>query len=149
MAFAVWGSAAAADSGVYDGPYDGTVLRVVDGDNFVALVNIWPTIRSEVSVRIAGIDAPETNRPNCELEREYGEIAASDLRERLPVGTRIQIETVRADSFHGRVVADACRMARTNCLDIALLLMNDGIVQPWTEGEADIDWCAVLAEEEA
>jgi endonuclease YncB( thermonuclease family) len=56
-------SGAAAQDSPYPGPYFGEVIRVIDGDTFEAEFGIWPSIRSVVSVRIAGIDAPGIHRP--------------------------------------------------------------------------------------
>jgi micrococcal nuclease len=134
-----------AAQGTYPGPYEGTVLRIIDGDTFEALIGIWPTIRSEVSVRIAGVDAPETFRPACEAERLFGRIASADLTAELPPGSRVQLRDVRADAFSGRVLAEVYRPAEDGpSLPIAEALLERGIARPWRPSDPSPDWCRIF-----
>ena len=52
------------------------VLRVIDGDTFVARVHIWPGMDVTTRVRLRGIDAPELHA-RCEEERSQA-LAARD-----------------------------------------------------------------------
>ncbi|MEM9883440.1 MAG: thermonuclease family protein [Planctomycetota bacterium] len=56
-------------------------------------------------VRLAGIDAPETFRPECEAERTAGEVAKEVLESRID-GT-VWLTDIEEDKYAGRVVADA------------------------------------------
>jgi endonuclease YncB( thermonuclease family) len=80
------------------------VLRVVDGDTFVARAEIWPDLEVTVAVRVAEIDAPELVA-SCPRERELA-IAARDLlaRELLPHRSVLLTRIVH-DKYAGRVVA--------------------------------------------
>lgn len=135
----------AAQDGVYPGPYYGEVIRVIDGDTLEALIGIWPTVRAEVSVRLKGIDAPETFRPACEAERYYGHIAATNLADTLPPGAPIRLSDVEADVWSGRVAAEVWRDNPDRDTDVARLLLGDGVVRRWRPGQDPIDWCAILA----
>jgi endonuclease YncB( thermonuclease family) len=142
---------AVAQGTPYPGPYLGKVIRVIDGDNFEAEFGIWPSIRTIVSVRIAGIDAPETHRPACEAERLFGALAARRLSELLPVGTEVRITDVRADTFAGRVVAEADRLVDRNYRGLAVDLLAlrvepvGAVALPWDGAQPGIDWCARFA----
>ena len=80
-----------------------TVERVIDGDTLQVRVQPYPRLRIIQRVRILGIDAPETYRPNCPLERELGEAATKYVRDAL-LGERVLLSHVRFDSF-GRLLA--------------------------------------------
>jgi len=126
---------------VLDGPYFGEVVRIVDGDNFEATVEIWPTISATVSVRIRGVDAPEMFRPKCEPEETAAQEAYIALQELLPLGTKIRLEDVEADSFSGRVLATAFRQSEEEGRTLEKLLLRREVVLPW-DGKNPIDWCA-------
>jgi hypothetical protein len=74
----------------------------------------------------AVIVAPEARGPACEAERVFGTMAPRRLAELLPVGTEVRITDLRADTFAGRVVAEAERLVDTNCrcLRIELLALR-------------------------
>ena len=53
--------------------YEVQNIRVIDGDTFAATVHLWPGLVWQGSIRVAGIDAPETGgRAECETERDRG-----------------------------------------------------------------------------
>ncbi len=126
----------------FAGPYFGEVVRVIDGDNFEAKIEIWPTISSTVSVRIAGIDAPELFRPQCPQEALGARAAKEALRELIPPKTEVRLEHVEADSFSGRVLAVVYRQKLERGRTLTELLLNRDVVELWTPGDPDIDWCA-------
>lgn len=128
-----------ADS--FPGPYFGEVVGIVDGDNFEARIDIWPTISATVSVRIRGIDAPEIFRPECEEERENAKKAKAVLEKLIPIGTSVRLEDVQADSFSGRVVATAYRQREERGRTLVELLLNRGVVVPWNVDEPKPVWC--------
>ncbi|MBI4138573.1 thermonuclease family protein [Candidatus Uhrbacteria bacterium] len=65
-----------------------TILRVVDGDTFVAKVDQED---GEWTVRLLGINTPETVDPRRPVEC-FGKEASKKLHELLPDGTRIRLE---------------------------------------------------------
>lgn len=78
------------------------VASVVDGDTFVVESNVGPR-----TVRLIGVDAPETQHPT--LGREpFGPEAAAWLRGRLPTGTLVWLELdLGPEDAFGRLLAYA------------------------------------------
>lgn len=64
----------------------GEVIRVIDGDTLIALVE-----GEETTIRLLNIDTPETKDPDEEVQC-LGPEAAEFLVERLPAGTEIELE---------------------------------------------------------
>lgn len=62
------------------------VVRVVDGDTIIALVN-----GQEERIRMIGIDAPESVNSNEEENTVYGEMASQYTKEHLPQGMKIYL----------------------------------------------------------
>ena len=127
---------------LFEGPYPGEVVRIIDGDTFEANVKIWPTVSTTVSVRIRGIDAPETHRPACDEEAFKGDRARAELTERLPVGEPIELENVVADSFAGRVIADVMKQNERRVSNVGTLMARSQYVVEWVPGGEEKDWCA-------
>ena len=90
---------------IFAGPYEARVLRVVDGDTFVARLSVWFGQEVETLVRLRGIDAPE-RAARCGAEAEGAERAARALTDLLAAG-RVSLRNVAGDKYFGRVVADA------------------------------------------
>lgn len=86
------------------GPVEARVVRVIDGDTFVAEALVWPGHAVRVSVRIRGIDAPEM-RSRCAKERRAAEDARAALAGLLRAGP-VAIRNIRGDKYFGRVLAD-------------------------------------------
>jgi len=52
------------------GPVDCRVLRIIDGDTFVCTVPDWPPLfGQEISVRVAGVNAPELSAKDAETRQ--------------------------------------------------------------------------------
>lgn len=64
----------------------GEVVRVIDGDTLVALID-----GEETTVRLLNVDTPETKHPDEEVQC-LGPEATEFLAERLPAGTEIALE---------------------------------------------------------
>jgi len=84
------------------------VASVVDGDTFVVESNVGPR-----TVRLIGVDAPETQHPT--LGREpFGPEAAAWLRARLPAGSLVWLELdLGPEDAFGRLLARFKTIART------------------------------------
>ena len=65
--------------------FSASVVRVVDGDTFLARVGNGPDVR----VRIIGVDTPETVKPNTPV-RCYGPQASAFTKHLLPAGTVVR-----------------------------------------------------------
>lgn len=103
-------------------PDVGVVSRVVDGDT----VRLRVAGRHE-SVRLIGIDAPESVRPNTPVEC-FGREAARRLRALLPNGTEVRLERdEEARDRYGRLLAYVFR--RHDDLFVNLALAHDGFAE--------------------
>ncbi len=87
-----------------DGPVEAQVLRVIDGDSFVAAAHVWPGHTVTINVRIRGMDAPEI-RSRCEVERTAALKAREALAALLGSGP-VRLTNVSGGKYYGRVLAD-------------------------------------------
>ena len=82
-----------------DGPY--TVIRVIDGDTILV-----GTGSEEISVRLIGIDAPESVHPDETKNTPEGEAASEWLQSVLPVFSIVYLEyDVERYDKYGRTLA--------------------------------------------
>src|SRR5437764_768828 len=65
--------------------FTASVVRVVDGDTFLARVGSGPDVR----VRVIGIDTPETVKPDTPV-RCYGPQASAFTKHLLPAGSQVR-----------------------------------------------------------
>lgn len=87
------------------GPGEARVVRVVDGDTVV--VDLGGT---EETVRVLGIDTPETQHPDKPVEC-YGPEASARLGELLPAGAVVRLERdVELHDTFGRLLAHVVRL---------------------------------------
>lgn len=96
--------------------YKATVVRVVDGDTVIMLIDLGLRIFHEVPVRLEGINAPERNAPD-------GTAATEHLRLLLPVGEQTRIQTYKNPTDkYGRWLARVFVYG----VDINKLMVSDG-----------------------
>lgn len=78
--------------------YKAKILKVVDGDTVEIDLDLgFNIVLSNQRVRMAGVDTPESRTSNAE-EKVRGQLSKKKLAEKLPVGSWVKIETLRADS---------------------------------------------------
>ncbi|WP_265516336.1 thermonuclease family protein [Nitratireductor luteus] len=133
------GGFAHANDAVVGGPVAAEVLRVLDGDTFVAEALIWPRQKITVSVRLRGIDAPEI-RSRCLAEKAAG-IAAREALATLLGRQGVTISNIGGGKYYGRVMADA---HTADGLDIAETLLRQRLVQAYDGGRRERN-CEALA----
>ncbi len=109
-------------------PQSGVVAWVTDGDTF--------RLESGERIRIAGIDAPETQPGNakCRAELARGK-QATRATIALIKGHTVEIE--RVGRSYNRTVA----RVRLDGRDLAATLVDKGIARWWPRGKAKPDWC--------
>jgi endonuclease YncB( thermonuclease family) len=122
---------AAADP--IEGPVAATVERVIDGDTVRVTARIWVGHSVSVSVRIAGIDAPEIYRPRCAAEKERAREAKAFVERMLGAGDVTLLDVVN-DKYGGRVVA----RVETPEGDVGAALLDQGLA---VEDGAAERWC--------
>ena len=91
-------------AGGFEGPARGDVERVVDGDTVKVRVGVWIDQELIVSVRIAGVDAPELFRPKCAAEKEKAR-AAKEFVEAFLAHRAVTLADIKRGKYAGRVIA--------------------------------------------
>lgn len=114
------------------GPAPASVERVIDGDTVRMRVAIWIDQELVVSVRLAGVDAPELFRPKCADEREKAEHAKRFVEEFLKSGDAT-LHDIGRDKYGGRVVA----RIETQDGDLSTALVDAGLAVRSGKGV----WC--------
>ncbi len=116
-------SACAGSSGQAGAPGDAAVVRVVDGDTVVVRLG-----GTEETVRLIGIDTPETVKPAAPVEC-YGPEASAHLKTLLPPGTAVHLarDTEARDHF-GRLLVYLRRAG--DDLFVNLDLAQRGLARP-------------------
>lgn len=85
-----------------DAGMNATVERVIDGDTFVAVVDLGYDVMTRVRIRLAGVDTPEL-RGGSEEERARA-VEARDFVAGAILGRSVRIQALKKDSF-GRHVS--------------------------------------------
>lgn len=117
------------------GPIPAVVERVTDGDTVRVTAKIWINQELVVSVRLAGLDAPELYRPKCDREKALGREAKAFVETFLESG-RVQLFDIEYGKYARRVVA---RIENENGGDLGAALISAGLAAP---GDERHDWCA-------
>lgn len=113
------GAACTADAGTGDLPGVGRVVEVIDGDTIVV-----DLAGEERTVRLLGIDTPETHHPSKPIEC-HGPEASARLAELLPEGSTVQLtRDVELYDVYGRVLAYVTRLP--DGLDVNLTMAAEG-----------------------
>jgi len=116
------------------GPIPADVVRIVDGDTVRVRAHVWIDQSIVVSVRIAGIDAPEIGRPECSAERQRADEAKAEVAS-LIGPDMVALHNVRFGKYAGRVVADIETAAG---VDVGTQLVAQELATP---EHAETGWC--------
>ena len=81
--------------------YKAKVIRWVDGDTLLCLIDLGFYTHKEERLRLARIDTPELRGE----EQEEGKRVKTIVEQRYPVGTILEIESKKRDSY-GRFIAE-------------------------------------------
>lgn len=108
--------------------YMATVTRVIDGDTFVASVDLGFSVSMEMTIRMAGIDAPEKSTPE-------GQAAANALRFLImPDPVKIVTKKDRQEKF-GRYLADVYMFADMTEITVNEQMVKHGHAKPYDGGK--------------
>ena len=102
--------------------YRATVVKVTDGDSLKLNVDLGFDTWHVGAFRLLGLAARELGQPGGPEARDH-------LAELLPPGTRVQIQSVKADKFGGRYLA---YVTLPDDRPLAALLIDDGWAVPWS-----------------
>jgi len=131
---------------IYPGPYQADVYYITDGDTFFARVKLWPGLNTDVSIRILGVDTPESWRPKCDSEKAAGKAATEFLMSVFgspyrtaildkPMAT-VELRNVKLGKYSGRVLADVFH----NGQNISDAIIAAGHGRPYAGGKR-AGWC--------
>ncbi len=119
----------------FRGPVEATIVKVIDGDTFVADAAVWPGQTVRVSVRIRGIDAPEM-KTRCEAERAAA-VRARDELEMLLGSKVVAISNIAGAKYYGRVLAD---VANADGIQVGPLMIDRHMARAYGGGRRQA-WC--------
>jgi micrococcal nuclease len=115
------------------------ILGVSDGDTIRTMVNL-PCPLCHVSIRILGIDTPETNfLAKCKKEFEHGTDAKNFLIQYLNGKSVMFVKDVKWDKYGGRING----IVEVDGVNIADLLISKGYARPYTGKGQKSDWCSI------
>lgn len=125
----------------YNGPFNATVLRVLDADTVSVRVYPWPSIAVETKVRLRGLDTPEKRRYKCVKERELAKLADSYVNSVLKPGQRVQLSDVSFGKYANRVISDLMiETVNDQWASIGETLIAAGYAKTY-EGGKKPSWC--------
>ncbi|MCG8492438.1 MAG: hypothetical protein MI743_12540 [Sneathiellales bacterium] len=135
-----------AKTKIFPGPYSAEIYYITDGDTFFARVALWPGLSTDVSVRIRGIDTPESWRPKCKSEKAAGKAATVFLMQQFnsphrgavlgKAMAKVTLKNVALGKYSGRVLADVQHAGE----DIAKLILSEGHGRKYAGGKRQ-SWC--------
>lgn len=116
-----------------------TVIYVVDGDtikvNFSSLKNYPPL--NIVSIRLRGIDTPESYRPKCEKERELGLKAKQFVVDLIGDSSKIRVFDYDWGKYGSRIIG----VVIVNGKNLGEELVQAGLAVPYTGVGPKHNWC--------
>jgi endonuclease YncB( thermonuclease family) len=114
--------------------YQAAVLRIVDGDTFVARVHVRDGLDVATKVRLRSIDAPELHA-RCADEFVKARAATAGLRALLDQ-REVTLSAIGFDKY-GRVLAD---VATVRTPDVGAAMLKQGLARPYAGGHRE-SWC--------
>lgn len=118
--------------------YAWRIEEVVDGDTVKVRIPGLPPELAGLSVRVRGVDTPETWRPRCKDERVAGQTATAFVQAALAEG-RVVFRDPRWGKFGGRVIADVIVQGRS----LAVMLIVAGHGRAYDGGRRR-GWCGAV-----
>jgi endonuclease YncB( thermonuclease family) len=115
--------------------YSAKVVRIIDGDTFVARVRTWANDDSETRVRLRSIDAAELHA-RCSRELRLA-LAARGALQRLLADGRVTLTHVGHDKYPGRIDAD---VATRGTADVSAAMLSGGFARAYDGGRRG-SWC--------
>lgn len=116
----------------FAGPVEARVLRIIDGDTFLAEAQVWPGHNVRTAVRIRGIDAPEM-RSRCPAEKKAARRSRAILARLIGEGP-VMISAIGGAKYYGRVLAD---VTDANGRPVAPIMLGLGVARPYHGGKRE------------
>ena len=115
--------------------YAAEVVRIIDGDTFVARMRTGPGGEVETRVRLRSIDAAELHA-RCSKELRLA-LAARAALQRLLAEGRVMLSHVGPDKYPGRIDAN---VATHSTSDISAAMLSGGFARAYDGGRRG-SWC--------
>ncbi len=115
--------------------YAAEVVRIIDGDTFVARMRTGPGGEVETRVRLRSIDAAELHA-RCSKELRLA-LAARAALQRLLADGRVMLSHVGPDKYPGRIDAN---VATRGTNDISAAMLSGGFARTYDGGRRG-SWC--------
>jgi endonuclease YncB( thermonuclease family) len=115
--------------------YAAEVVRIIDGDTFVARMRTGPGGEVETRVRLRSIDAGELHA-RCGRELRLA-LAARAALQRLLADGRVMLSHVGPDKYPGRIDANVATRGTT---DISAAMLSGGFARAYDGGRRG-SWC--------
>ena len=115
--------------------YAAEVVRIIDGDTFVARMRTGPGGAVETRVRLRSIDAAELHA-RCGKELRLA-LAARGALQRLLADGYVTLSHVGPDKYPGRIDAN---VATRNNVDVSAAMLNGGWARAYDGGRRG-SWC--------
>jgi endonuclease YncB( thermonuclease family) len=115
--------------------YAAEVIRIIDGDTFVARMRTAPGGEVETRVRLRSIDAAELHA-RCSRELRLA-LAARAALQRLLADGRVMLSHVGPDKYPGRIDAN---VATHSTNDISAAMLSGGFARAYDGGRRG-SWC--------
>jgi endonuclease YncB( thermonuclease family) len=115
--------------------YAAEVVRIIDGDTFVARMRTGPGGEIETRVRLRSIDAAELHA-RCSKELRLA-LAARAALQRLLADGRVMLSHVGPDKYPGRIDAN---VATRGTNDISAAMLSGGFARAYDGGRRR-SWC--------
>lgn len=115
--------------------YAAEVVRIIDGDTFVARMRTGPAGEVETRVRLRSIDAAELHA-RCSKELRLALAARAALQRLLAEGS-VMLSHVGPDKYPGRIDAN---VATQNNVDVSAAMLNGGWARAYDGGRRGT-WC--------
>jgi endonuclease YncB( thermonuclease family) len=115
--------------------YAAQVVRIIDGDTFVARMRTGPGGEVETRVRLRSIDAAELHA-RCSKELRLA-LAARAALQRLLAEGRVMLSHVGPDKYPGRIDAN---VATRSTNDISAAMLSGGFARTYDGGRRGT-WC--------
>ena len=107
--------------------YKATVTRVIDGDTFECLVDLGFYVSVNITVRLLGIDTPETRRPASDAEITRGK-KAKRLVESKILNQDVKLVTSKDKTGkYGRWLARVEFLEDNEYVDLTKLLIDSNL----------------------
>ena len=116
------------------GPYQARYIRNYDGDTVTMIVEPFPNLMLNETVRLAGVDTPEI-RAGCEREK-FLALAAKDRVRQLLIGRVVSLTVYAKDKYGrwlGKIQADG--------ESVTDILIREGLGRAY-DGGTRMGWCA-------